>query len=165
MQSITDFQVLNDKFDKINQEFLLVKRLHASNRSKSVWSYDCSRFTRCIPHIQISIVFTGVMWNNTFLCSTTYLYLRLGMGLSVSPATSWQFIDKVFENIPNRARYKIIMDDAMIFSVREQYFEDLANFFYALIKFGLKISPTDVHLKWHFNIHETYNHVEKNGKP
>ena len=33
------------------------------------------------------------------------------------------------------------MDNAMVFSRRDQYSEDLANLFEALIKFGLKILP------------------------
>ena len=39
--------------------------------------------------------------------SPTYCYIRLGMSISI-----WQqLIYKVFENIANRERYKIIMDD------------------------------------------------------
>ena len=45
-----------------------------------------------------------------------YFNLKLGMGVRISPAMLQQFTDKVFENISNRERYKIIMDDAMIFS-------------------------------------------------
>ena len=33
------------------------------------------------------------------------------------------------------------MDDILIFSTKEQHWEDLANFFAVLICFGLKISP------------------------
>ena len=40
------------------------------------------------------------------------------------PAICQEFIDEVFENIPNRERYKIIMDDAMISSRRDQHFEN-----------------------------------------
>ena len=40
----------------------------------------------------------------------------------------WQeFINKVNENIPDRDRYKIIMDDVMAFLRRDQHFEDLTN--------------------------------------
>ena len=33
------------------------------------------------------------------------------------------------------------MDDILIFSTRQQHWEDLENLFHVLIKFGLKISP------------------------
>ena len=33
------------------------------------------------------------------------------------------------------------MDDILIFSTKEQHWEDLANLFAVLIPFGLKISP------------------------
>ena len=45
------------------------------------------------------------------------------MVLNVSPVTWQQFTHKVFENIPNRERYKIVMDDAMVFSRTDQQFE------------------------------------------
>ena len=65
--------------------------------------------------------------------SPTYIYLRLGMGMSCSRALWQQFVHK--------ERYKIIMDDILIFSTKEQHWEDLANLFEVLIQFGLKISP------------------------
>ena len=40
-----------------------------------------------------------------------------------------------------KEHYKIIMDDILIFSTKEQHWEDLANLFKVLIRFGLKISP------------------------
>ena len=43
--------------------------------------------------------------------------------------------------IAKQRKYKIIMDDILIFSTKEQHWEDLANLFAVLIKFGLKISP------------------------
>ena len=74
-----------------------------------------------------------------FYGSTTYIYLRLGMVLSVIPAKWQQFTDMVFENIPFRDRYKIIMDDIMVFLRKTHHFEDLAHLFKAFKKSGLKI--------------------------
>ena len=73
--------------------------------------------------------------------SPTYVYLRIGMGMSCSPALWQQFVHIIWEQLPNKERYKIIMDDILIFSTKEQHLEDLANLFNVLIKFGLKISP------------------------
>ena len=51
---------------------------------------------------------------NHFYGSPRYVYMILGMGLSVSYAVWQQLIDNVSENIWNRERHKIKMDDAMI---------------------------------------------------
>ena len=71
----------------------------------------------------------------------TYVYLRMGMGMSCSPALWQQFVHVIWEELPNKERYKIIMDDILIFSTKEQHWEDLDNLFKVLIKYGLKISP------------------------
>ena len=73
--------------------------------------------------------------------SPTYVYLRMGMGMSCSPALWQQFVHIIWEQLPNKERYKIIMDDILIFSTKEQHWEDLANLFQVLTRFGLKISP------------------------
>ena len=51
------------------------------------------------------------------------------MGLSMSPTVWQQFMHKVFINLLNRERYKIIMDDVMVLSRKDQHFEDLTNLF------------------------------------
>ena len=71
----------------------------------------------------------------------TYVYLRMGMGMSCSPALWQQFVHVIWEELPNKERYKIIMDDILIFSTKEQHREDLDNLFKVLVKYGLKISP------------------------
>ena len=73
--------------------------------------------------------------------SPTYVYLRMGMGMSCSLALWQQFVHMIWEQLPNKERYKIIMDDILIFSTKEQHWEDLQNLFEVLIKYGLKISP------------------------
>ena len=70
-------------------------------------------------------------------------------------------IDKIFENIPNMDGYKIGMDDTMVFSRRDQHFEDLTNFFKALIKFCLKFSPHKCQLLRPFDIPGSYIHVKR----
>ena len=70
----------------------------------------------------------------------TYVYLCMGMGMSCSPALWQQFMHVIWEELPKKERYKIIMDDILIFSTKEQHWEDLQNLFHVLIKYGLKIS-------------------------
>ena len=73
--------------------------------------------------------------------SDTYLYQRLGMGLSVSPAIWQTFINKVLDEIPNRKHFLAIMDDCMIHSKRKDHLIHLIALLKALIRNGLKISP------------------------
>ena len=106
------------------------------------WLYTSNRSNCC------EVMSIASLWDvfhtlrlASFYGSPTYFSLKQGMGLSVSPDVFQQFIDNVYENIPKRGRFKIIMDDSMIFSTHQKQFQDLAIFFKALIKFGLKISP------------------------
>ena len=61
------------------------------------------------------------------------------MALSVSPVIWQYFIDKMFQNISNREKYKMIMANGMVFSRKDQHFVDLANHFKILIKFNWKL--------------------------
>ena len=58
------------------------------------------------------------------------------MGLSASPAMWQQLINKVFENISNKERYKIITHNTIVFSGKDKHFVDLANLSKELMKFG-----------------------------
>ena len=74
--------------------------------------------------------------------SDSYLYQRLGMGLSVSPAIWQNFIQKVLQEIPNyRKNHLAIMDDCLVHSKKKDHMSHLINLFKALIRNGLKISP------------------------
>ena len=48
--------------------------------------------------------------------SPTYYYLRLGMGISVSPAIWQQFVDYIIQELQFPDDYWIIMNDALIFT-------------------------------------------------
>ena len=64
------------------------------------------------------------------------------MGLSVSPAIWQNFIQKVFQEIPDhRKNHLAIMDDCLVFSKKYDHLKHLTDLFKALIRNGLKISP------------------------
>ena len=74
--------------------------------------------------------------------SDSYLYQRLGMGLSVSPAIWQNFKQKVLQEIPDhRKNHLAIMDDCLVFSKKYNRLKHLTDLFKALIRNGLKISP------------------------
>ena len=138
---VTDFRVLNERLVRVNHAFPIVcDCLEAIGASKcEVMSVlDLRDAYHTLPLAEESQKYCGL---TPYYGSPTYVYLRMGMGMSCSPALWQQFVHIIWEQLPNKERYKIIMDDILIFSTKEQHWEDLANLFKVLIRFGLKISP------------------------
>ena len=138
---VTDFRVLNERLVRVNHAFPIVRDcLEAIGASKcEVMSVlDLRDAYHTLPLAEESQKYCGL---TPYYGSPTYVYLRMGMGMSCSPALWQQFVHIIWEQLPNKERYKIIMDDILIFSTKEQHWEDLANLFQVLTKFGLKISP------------------------
>ena len=138
---VTDFRVLNERLIRVNHAFPIVRDcLEAIGASKcevmSVLNLRDAYHT--LPLAEESQKYCGL---TPYYGSPTYIYLRMGMGMSCSPALWQQFVHIIWEQLPNKERYKIIMDAILIFSTKEQHWEDLANLFQVLIRFGLKISP------------------------
>jgi hypothetical protein len=73
--------------------------------------------------------------------SPTYKYVRLGMGLSVSPAIWQQFITEVLNTVPHKNNMKVIMDDVLIFSKHIDHFLHIKELLIQLESYGLKLSP------------------------
>ena len=75
--------------------------------------------------------------------SPTYHYLRIGMGMSVSPQIWQQFVDLVFQDdlIKCKQNFDVIMDDTFIHSTAEEHMDDLMDLLKVLRKYGLKLSP------------------------
>ena len=75
--------------------------------------------------------------------SSTYHYLRMGMGMSVSPQIWQQFVDLVFQDdlIKRKQNFDVIMDDTLIHSTAEEHMDDLIDLFKVLRKYSLKLSP------------------------
>ena len=138
---VTDFRVLNERLVRVNHAFPIVRDcLEAIGASKcEVMSVlDLRDAYHTLPLAEESQKYCGL---TPYYGSPTYVYLRMGMGMSCSPALWQQFVHIIWEQLPNKECYKIIMDDILIFSTKEQHWEDLANLFEVLICFGLKISP------------------------
>ena len=75
--------------------------------------------------------------------SPAYHYLRMGMGMSVSPQIWQQFVDLVFQDnlIKCKQNFDITMDDTFIHSTAEEHMDDHLDLLKVLQKYGLKISP------------------------
>ena len=113
---ITDFRHLNSRLVRLNCSFPLVR-----DAFQILGGSECE-------------LISVIDWRDTYntfrlsaeeqkFCSITpyhgtdtYLYQRLGMGLSVSPAIWQTFINKVPDEIPDRKNVLAIMDNCMIHS-------------------------------------------------
>ena len=73
--------------------------------------------------------------------SPTYIYQRLGMGLSISPSLFMHFITQVLDQIEYRKHFIAIMDDVLIHSKHKDHMKHIVALLEATIKNGLKISP------------------------
>ena len=74
---------------------------------------------------------------------STYHYLHMGMGMSVSPQIWQKFVDLVFQDdiIKRKQNFDVIIDNTFIHSMKEEHMDDLMDLFKVLHKYGLKISP------------------------
>ena len=138
---VTDFRVLNERLVRVNHAFPIVcdcLEAIGASKCKVMSVLDLRDAYHTLPLAEESQKYCEL---TPYYGSPTYVYLRMGMGMSCSPALWQQFVHIIWEQLPNKERYKIIMDDILIFSTKEQHWEDLANLFQVLIRFGLKISP------------------------
>ena len=89
---------------------------------------------------KISQKYCGIM---PYYGSPTCHYLRMGMGMSVSPQIWQQFVNLVFQDdiIKRKQNFDVIMDDTFIHSTKEEHMDDLMDLFKVLHKYGLKVSP------------------------
>ena len=112
----TDFQVLNEHLVRINHAFPLVR-----DCLDAIGNSECQVFTvidlldayHILQLAKESQKFCGI---TPFYGSPTYHYLQMGMGMSCSPGIWGQFTDFIRQKLPNKDRYRIIMDDILIFS-------------------------------------------------
>ena len=138
---VTDFRVLNERLVRVNHAFPIVRdclEVIGASNCEVMSVLDLRDAYHTLPLAGESQKYCGI---TPYYGCPTYVYLHMGMGMSCSPALWQQFVHVIWEELPNKERYKIIMDDILIFSTKERHWEDLDNLFKVLIKYGLKISP------------------------
>ena len=136
---ITDFRYLNSRLVRLNSSFPLV-----TDAIQILGAAECELISvinlRDAYHtLRLSV--ESQKYNGIIPCygSDTYIYQRLGMGLSGSTAIWQTFINKVLDEIPNRKQS--IMVDSMIHSKRKDHLNHTIVLLKALIRNGLKIPP------------------------
>ena len=138
---ITDFRHLNSRLVRLNCSFPFVR-----DAIQILGVSECELISvidlRDAYHtLRLSIESQKYCGITPYYGSDTYLYKRLGMGLSVSPAIWQTFTNKVLDETPNRKYFVAIMDDCMIHSKKKDHLTHLIALLKALIRNGLKISP------------------------
>ena len=139
---VTDFRHLNSRLVTLQPSIPLVRdaiQILGSSGSEVLSLADLRDAYHTLRLSKRSQKFCGI---TPYYGSDSYLYQRLGMGLSVSPAIWQNFIQRVLQEIPDyRKNYLAIMDDILTHSNREDHTGYLIDLFKAIIRNGLKISP------------------------
>ena len=141
---VGDFRYLNKRLVKLNMTFPLVREcIQAIGASQcEVMSVidlrDAYHTLRLAPSSQ---QYTGI---TPYYGADTYQYLRMAMGLSISPAIWQTFINNILRQIPNKNRHIAIMDDCLVHSKFADHLQDLTNLFQSLIDNVSKLVPRNV---------------------
>ena len=139
---VTDFRHLNSRLVTLQPSIPLVRdaiQILGASGCEILSLADLRDAYHTLRLSERSKKFCGI---TLYYGSDSYLYQRLGMGLSVSPAIWKNFIQKVLQEIPDhRKNHLAIMDDCLVFSKKYDHLKHLTDLFKALIRNGLKISP------------------------
>ena len=139
---VTDFRHLNSRLVTLQPSIPLVRdaiQILGASGCEILSLADLRDAYHTLRLSERSKKFCGI---TPYYGSDSYLYQRLGMGLSVSPAIWQNFIQKVLQEIPDhRKNHLAIMDDCLVFSKKYDHLKHLTDLFKALIRNGLKISP------------------------
>ena len=139
---VTDFRHLNSRLVTLQPSIPLVRdaiQILGASGCEILSLADLRDAYHTLRLSERSKKFCGI---TPYYGSDSYLYQRLGMGLSVSPAIWQNFIQKVLQEIPDhRKNHLAIMDNCLVFSKKYDHLKHLTDLFKALIRNGLKISP------------------------
>ena len=95
-QVCSDFCILNEKLVKINHAFLLVRDCIEQLGRKKCHYLSMIDLRDAFHTLQLVLSSQKYCDITPYYGSTTYHYLRMGMGMSVSPQIWQQFVDLVF---------------------------------------------------------------------
>ena len=139
----SDFCILNEKLVKINHAFPLVRDCIEQLGRKKFHYLSTIHLRDAFHTLRLALSSQKYCAITPYYGSPTYHYLRMGMGMSVSPQIWQQFVDLVFQDdlIKCKQNFDVIMDDTLIHSTAEEHMDDLMDLFKVLRKYGLKLSP------------------------
>ena len=140
----SDFQILNEKLLKINHTFPLVRDCIEQLGRKCCHYLSTIDLRDTVIMLWLALSSQKYSGITSYYGSPTYIYLRMGTGMNISPQIWQQFVDLVFKDdlIKSKQNFDVIMDDTFIHSTAEEHMDDLIDLSKVLHKYGLKISPT-----------------------
>ena len=139
----SDFCILNEKLVKINHAFPLVGDCIEQLGRKKCHYLSTIDLRDAFHTLRLALSSQKYCGITPYYGSPTYHYLRMGMGMSLSPQIWQQFVDLVFQDdlIKHKQNFDVIMDDTFIRLTAEEHMDDLIDLFKVLRKYGLKLSP------------------------
>ena len=142
-QVCSDFCILNEKLVKINHAFSLVRDCIEQLDRKKCHYLSMMDLRDAFHTLRLALSSQKYCGITPYYGSPTYHYLRMGMGMSVSPQIWQQFVDLVFQDdlIKCKQNFDVIMDDTSIHLTAEEHKDDLMDLIKVLRKYGLKLSP------------------------
>ena len=139
---VTDFRHLNMRIAKNNLAYPLLKDMFAllgSSKCEVLSVLDLKDAFLSLRLTENSKKYCGIL---PHLGSTSYLYQRMPMGLSISTAVWQSYTNAILNCLSSKKCCEAIMGDLLLFMPNKQtYFEKLIDLLWALCKNGLKISP------------------------
>ena len=130
----SDFHILNEKLVKINHAFPLVRDCIEQLGRKKCHYLSTIDLRDAFHTLRLALSSQKNCSITPYYSSPTYHYLRMGMGMSVSPQIWQQFVDLVFQDdlIKRKQNFDVIMDDTFIHSTAEEHM-DKGNLFLLVI--------------------------------
>ena len=113
----SDFRILNERLVKINHAFPLVRDCIEQLGRKKCHYLSTIDLRDAFHTLRLALSSQKYCSITPYYGSPTYQYLRMGMGMSVSPQIWQQFVDLVFQDdlIKHKQNFDVIMDDVYTF--------------------------------------------------
>ena len=138
---VTDFRHLNMRIAKNNLAYPLLKdtfTLLGSSKCEVLSILDLKDAFHSLRLTENSKKYCGIL---SYFGSMSYLYQRMPMGCSISPAVWQSYINAILSCLSGKKYCEAIMDDLLLFTPDKQtHFEKIIDLLQALFKNGLKIS-------------------------
>ena len=139
---VTDFRHLNVRIAKNNLAYPLVRVMFSvlgNSKCKVLSVLDLKDAFLSLRLSENSKRYCGIL---PYFGSTSYLYQRMPMGLSILPSIWQSYINAILDCLQSRKYCKAIMDDLLLFTPSKgSHMDKLEDLLKALLKNGLKISP------------------------
>ena len=116
-QVCSDFCILSEKLVKINHAFPLVRDCIEQLGRKKCHYLSMIDLRDAFHTLRLALSSQKYCGITPYYGSPTYHYLRMGMGMSVSPQIWQQFVDLVFQDdlIKHKQNFDVIMDETHLY--------------------------------------------------